>query len=173
MIARFRRKLNRNGYTKTWNMIRNCKMDQKKRRLENMLTKFTKTRKTHASKAWFSCPVSYGIVVSTFHDLFRLIQNGTQRLSKFRLAGVFFTQSLAGERSKKHPKNNHHKSEKKWPKCRKKWRPKKWFFLVFLGSGVQGAPGWSRRSPRAPSKVKFCWKLYKNGVQNYISMMFL
>ena len=74
MIARFHRKLTPNGYTKTWNMIRNCKVDQKKRRLENMLTKFTKARKTHASKAWFSCPLSYGIVVSTFHDLIRLSQ---------------------------------------------------------------------------------------------------
>ena len=90
MIARFRRKLSRNGYTKTWNMIRNCKMDQKKRRLENRLTKFTKTKKTHASKAWFSCPVSYGIVVSTFHDLFRLIQKSHPEAFEIEACRCFF-----------------------------------------------------------------------------------
>ena len=29
--------------------------------------------KTHASDAWFSCPFSYGIIIFTFNDLFRLL----------------------------------------------------------------------------------------------------
>ena len=124
-IARFRRKLSRNGYTKTWNMTRQCKLDQKKRRLENILTKFMKTKTTHSLQAWFSCPLSYGIVVSTFHDLFRWFQTWYPQALEIEACRCFFIQNMAGERSKKHPKNNNRKSEKKWPKGRQKWRPQK------------------------------------------------
>ena len=89
-----------------------------------------------------------------------------------RPVGVFFTQNMAGERSKKHTKNNVQKSKKICQKCAPKRYPEKWSFCGFSGPGAKGVPGWSQRPPRAPYKSNLVEICTKKGARNWISVMF-
>ena len=126
------------------------------------------TKRPHALQAWFSYLFLFGIVVSTFRDLLRLIEKqSTQRLLKLRPVVVDLIQNPAGERGVKNI----------WKTMRRKVRQivgrlvknevhNCGFFKLSLGSGATGAPGWSQGSLQAPSKVKIDWKLYTKGAHN-------
>ena len=86
----------------------------------------------------------------------------------------FFSSKTWQERGLKNiQKTSTRKVRKNVKKVVQKDVPKSDVFLVFLGSGAKGAPGWSQGSLQAPSKVKFDWKWDQNGEHNSISMFFL
>ena len=86
-----------------------------------------------------------------------------------RPVGVFFTQNMAGERSKKHPKSKHQKSKKKCEKGGPKGRPKKCFFLIFLDLGPKAPQG----APKDPYKHRPRSNLIENGTKMVCIILFL
>ena len=81
-----------------------------------------------------------------------------------RPACAFVIQNMAGERFKKHTKNNHKKSNNKCKKCGQKGRAKKLSLLIFWGLGQkapQGGPKDPYKHPLMSNLIEICIKMVR------------